>query len=741
MYMNMLEKPQSGAKNYFSLPDKVHDALQTFKNIEKLERKSPEQVPDVLLNLAQGGNTARELKIWDLLDETARLIEVGLLGGPGGNPVSASVSYSLKAHWEQTVLLLWISGLEVCQRYNRLVSLVKMASQLADFADTHGMSGLAADCRLTVVAKLIHKQVMDPESCVRISVEMVRTLVIALELSLPSDTTAPTSPELGVGDLSPTIRQVLTTSTDGQAVTLQGWVRSVRKQKARSFIELHDGSTAAGIQVVVNHSISTASDETSGGNRAGKGDPGTAGLSAEVTTGASLRIDGVLAASPGGKQDRELQADQLVVLGTCPTDTYPLQKKFHSTEFLRSIPHLRPRTRTFNNLMRVRDMATHRFNTFLHEQDFVQVHTPILTSHDCEGGGEVFKVVSNPKSDSTTVAPLSGSPSTTVPAEFFGRPTFTTVSAQLHAEVMTQAFNRVYTFNPTFRAEPSMTSRHLAEFWMLEAEMAFLTDLTPLLDFTERMIKDVVGYVRNHADAELSHLEKWGNPAAASNTSGPPTPSRRKSRTASPSAAVTPPMTTTTAPASRPLALRQVWEALLDRPFARMTYTAAVTELQAHAARHPDAFKFPVVWGRDLQIEHELWLAETLCRGPVFVTDYPAALKAFYMKANNYSTRVGTSALEEGRATVASVDLLVPGPGELMGGSLREHNVDVLEQKIQMVGLPLEDYQWYLDLRRYGSVPHGGFGIGFDRFIQMITGMDSIRDVIPFPRYVGHCQL
>ncbi|RKP38663.1 asparaginyl-tRNA synthetase [Dimargaris cristalligena] len=510
---------------------------------------------------------------------------------------------------------------------------------------------------------------------------------------LPSDTTAPTSPELGVGDLSPTIRQVLTTSTDGQAVTLQGWVRSVRKQKARSFIELHDGSTAAGIQ----------------------GDPGTAGLSAEVTTGASLRIDGVLAASPGGKQDRELQADQLVVLGTCPTDTYPLQKKFHSTEFLRSIPHLRPRTRTFNNLMRVRDMATHRFNTFLHvslffksntsilmvaiEQDFVQVHTPILTSHDCEGGGEVFKVVSNPKSDSTTVAPLSGSPSTTAPAEFFGRPTFTTVSAQLHAEVMTQAFNRVYTFNPTFRAEPSMTSRHLAEFWMLEAEMAFLTDLTPLLDFTERMIKDVVGYVRNHADAELSHLE------------------------------------------NRPLALRQVWEALLDRPFARMTYTAAVTELQAHAARHPDAFKFPVVWGRDLQIEHELWLAETLCRGPVFVTDYPAALKAFYMKANNYSTRVGTSALEEGRATVASVDLLVPGPGELMGGSLREHNVDVLEQKIQMVGLPLEDYQWYLDLRRYGSVPHGGFGIGFDRFIQMITGMDSIRDVIPFPRYVGHCQL
>ncbi|KAJ1645767.1 asparaginyl-tRNA synthetase [Dispira simplex] len=468
----------------------------------------------------------------------------------------------------------------------------------------------------------------------------------------------------------PTIHRVLTTRQVGDSVDVSGWVRSVRRQKTRAFIELCDGSSMEGVQIVLESDI-------------------LARYSTLPTTGTSVRVQGVLARSPGGKQTTEIAANEFTVIGECDPDTYPLQKKYHSIEFLRSIPHLRPRTRTFTGLLRLRDGATRYLDEFFANQGFVRIHTPILTSHDCEGGGEVFKVVNHSQHEAGGIN------------EFFQRPVFTTVSAQLHAEIVAHSLSRVYTFNPTFRAEPSMTYRHLAEFWMLEAEMAFITDVRQLVDLAESMLRHVTRRLLDDYAAEIGHFQRWVSKVSSDNAA---------------------------------VDLEQRWRTFVDRPFARITYTEAVNILQQHVQSHPSAFMFPVEWGKDLQHEHEQFLADHYCQGPVFVTDYPSDIKAFYMKDN--STQPGQPGV-----TSASVDLLVPGPGELLGGSVREHRFDALMTKLQRYHLNPKEYEWYTDLRRYGSVPHGGFGLGFDRYIQMLTGIKSIRDVIPFARYAGHCHL
>ncbi|KAJ1968989.1 asparaginyl-tRNA synthetase [Dispira parvispora] len=494
--------------------------------------------------------------------------------------------------------------------------------------------------------------------------------------TLASDRTA-TKPVNATPDRSlpvslpvPTIRRVLASRQVGDSVDVSGWVRSVRRQKARAFIELCDGSSLEGIQIVLESNILTQ-------------------CSTLPTTGTSVRVQGILARSPGGKQTTEIVANEFTIIGECDPDSYPLQKKYHSIEFLRSVPHLRPRTRTFTGLLRLRDGATRYLDEFFANQDFVRIHTPILTSHDCEGGGEVFKVVNHSQHQAGENK------------EFFQRPVFTTVSAQLHAEIMAHSLSRVYTFNPTFRAEPSMTYRHLAEFWMLEAEMAFITDVHQLVDLAESMLRHVTRQILDDYASELVHFQRWVSKVSSNDA---------------------------------PVDLEQRWRTFVDQPFARMTYTEAVEILQQHVQSHPGAFTFPVEWGKDLQHEHEQFLADHYCQGPVFVTDYPSGIKAFYMQDN-------PTQQEQPGTTSASVDLLVPGPGELLGGSLREHRFDALMAKLQKYHLDPKEYEWYTDLRRYGSVPHGGFGLGFDRYIQMLTGIKSIRDIIPFARYSGHCHL
>ncbi|KAJ1976318.1 asparaginyl-tRNA synthetase [Dimargaris verticillata] len=473
--------------------------------------------------------------------------------------------------------------------------------------------------------------------------------------------------------LPPTIDQILCATPTGATVQVRGWVRSVRKQKSRAFIHLFDGSNLAGVQVLLEDSSLVQN--------------------LAITTGASVEVTGQLVNSPGKEQAKEIHGQAVCTIGTCNADSYPLQKKHHSVEFLRTIVHLRPRTKTFNALMRIRNHAANGLQRYLQDQAFVQVHTPIFTTHDCEGGGEVFRVTSN----STLTAPTGHDKggSDTNKAEFFDQPVYTTVSGQLHAEVMASAFTRVYTFNPTFRAEPSLTYRHLAEFWMLETELAFIDSLEPLLSLAESMLRSTTKTLLDTLTPELDHFAQW----------------------------------VVSKKATVPLADR--WRALTDQPFARISYSDAIAVLQAYETKHPKTFEVPAVWGQDLRHEHERFLCEQYFKGPVFVLDFPAAIKAFYMKPNPPSS----SGL-----TAASVDLLVPGSGELMGGSLREHDPLCLEQRLVQAGLSPVDYSWYMDLRRFGPAPHGGFGLGFDRYVQAITGLESIRDVMPFARYYGHCQ-
>lgn len=440
----------------------------------------------------------------------------------------------------------------------------------------------------------------------------------------------------------------------GQEVMVKGWVKTVRSQKTFTFVELNDGSSLSNLQVVIDQSYA-----------------GYIALTERLTTGSALEVVGKIVESPGKGQALELHATKVTIVGECPADGYPLQKKRHTFEYLRTIAHLRPRTNTLGAVARVRSRlaaATHRF---FQEKGFVYLTAPIITGSDCEGAGEMFRV--------TTLDPEAKQEKK---EDFFGRPTFLTVSGQMEAEIYSSAMGDVYTFGPTFRAENSNTSRHLAEFWMVEPEMAFC-DLAEDMDNAEAYIQYVIRDLLENAPDDLAFFNKFIDKE-----------------------------------------LMNKLEQTVNEPFERMTYTYAVRVLE----RSKKKFEHPISWGSDLQTEHERYIAEEYVGRPVFVTDYPKEIKAFYMRDN-----------DDGK-TVAAMDLLVPRIGELIGGSQREERLEHLQRKLASAGLSQKDYWWYLELRKFGSVPHAGYGVGFERLVQFATGMENIRDVIPFPRYPGHAE-
>ncbi|MES2345311.1 MAG: asparagine--tRNA ligase [Chlamydiota bacterium] len=451
------------------------------------------------------------------------------------------------------------------------------------------------------------------------------------------------------------IKQIKT-SDIGQEITVCGWVRTVRDQKTFLFIEINDGSTLSNLQVIADENLKNEL----------------------LTTGASVKIRGTLVESPGHKQKWELKAISIEVLGACPSDDYPLQKKRHSFEFLRTIAHLRPRTNTQGAVLRVRNALAFATHKFFQEKGFLYVQTPIITTSDAEGGGEQFLTTT------LNLEKLPKLPSGAIDfsEDFFGKPAYLTVSGQLNGETLASALSDIYTFGPTFRAENSNTSRHLAEFWMIEPEMAF-ADLKDNMACAESYLKYLIHFVLEHCAEDLEFFDAF------------------------------------------------IEKGLIERlkhvessPFAHLTYTDAIDIL----LKAPRSFEFPVSWGCDLQSEHERYLAEEYCKKPVILTDYPAKIKAFYMRAN-----------EDGK-TVAAMDVLVPKIGEIIGGSQREERFDLLEKKIIEHHLKPEDYAWYLELRKYGTVPHAGFGAGFERLVLFTTGMENIRDVIPFPRYPKNAE-
>ncbi len=440
----------------------------------------------------------------------------------------------------------------------------------------------------------------------------------------------------------------------GRPVAISGWLRTRRDSGGLSFLEVNDGSCLASLQVIADTTLANYDGEIR-----------------KLATGAALRIQGQLVASPASGQAVEVQASAITVLGPADPATYPLQKKRHSFEFLRSITHLRSRTNALGAVARVRSALSFAVHRFFHEQGFLQVHTPVITTSDCEGAGEMFTV--------TALEPAALQGTEPFGADFFGRRAGLTVSGQLQAEIFALSHGRVYTFGPTFRAENSNTSRHLAEFWMVEPEMAFC-DLAGDMQVAEGFIRFLVETALEECSEDLELFDRF---------------------------------------VSKGLIDRLVQ--VRDQPFVRLTYTEAVAELE----RSGRDFAFPVRWGLDLQAEHERFLAEEAARAPVIVTNYPIGIKPFYMRVD-----------DDGR-TVAAMDILVAGIGELVGGSQREERLEVLTTRMTAAGLDLEQYSWYLDLRRYGSAPHAGFGLGFERLVQFVTGMQNIRDVIPFPRTPG----
>ena len=443
-------------------------------------------------------------------------------------------------------------------------------------------------------------------------------------------------------------------------ITVGGWVRSIRDSKAFGFIVVNDGTFFEPLQVVYHNTMDNF-DEIS-----------------RLNVGAAIIVTGTLVATPQAKQPFEIQAKEITVEGASAPD-YPLQKKRHSFEYLRTIAHLRPRTNTFQAVFRVRSLTAYALHKFFQERGFVYVHTPIITGSDCEGAGEMFRVTtldmqSIPKDDSGKVD---------YSQDFFGKETSLTVSGQLNGETYAQAFRNIYTFGPTFRAENSNTTRHAAEFWMIEPEMAF-ADLDDDMMLAEAMLKYVISYVLEQAPEEINFFNSFVDKG-----------------------------------------LLERLNNVVSSEFARVTYTEAVEILE----KNNDKFEYKVSWGTDLQTEHERYLTEEIYKRPVFVTDYPKEIKAFYMKQN-----------DDGK-TVAAVDCLVPGIGEIIGGSQREDDYDKLLARMKEMDLKEEDYEFYLDLRKYGSTRHSGFGLGFERCIMYLTGMGNIRDVVPFPRTVNNCEL
>ena len=446
----------------------------------------------------------------------------------------------------------------------------------------------------------------------------------------------------------------------GQTVQVGGWLRSVRDSKSFGFLVLHDGSCFQTLQVVYHDTMDNFADIS------------------KLNVGASVIVSGTLVATPEAKQPFEIQADTVTVEGTSSPD-YPLQKKRHSMEYLRTISHLRPRTNTFQAVFRVRSLIAFAIHKFFQERDFVYVHTPLITGSDCEGAGEMFQVTTMDLNN----VPKNADGSIDYTQDFFGKPTNLTVSGQLNGETYAMAFRNIYTFGPTFRAENSNTTRHAAEFWMIEPEMAF-ADLNDNMQVAEDMLKYVIRYVLENAPEEMNFFNQFVDKG-----------------------------------------LLDRLNHVLNSEFGHVTYTEAVKMLE----EHNDEFDYKVFWGCDLQTEHERYLTEKLFKRPVFVTDYPQEIKAFYMKQN-----------PEGK-TVAAMDCLVPGIGEIIGGSQREDDYDKLTARMKDLNLKEEDYSFYLDLRKYGSVRHSGFGLGFERCVMYLTGMGNIRDVIPFPRTVGNCEL
>lgn len=452
-----------------------------------------------------------------------------------------------------------------------------------------------------------------------------------------------------------TIRDIVAHGQPGETCTVRGWVRTKRVAKQFTFLNVNDGSSMGGLQIVIDSSL-----------------PDYEAVIKPLGTGASVAVEGMLAESPGKGQRVELKANTITLYGTADAETYPLQKKRHSFEFLRELGHLRGRTNTLGAVFRVRNACAQAIHQFFQEQGFLWVHTPIITASDCEGAGEMFAVTNL----NLAQPPQTADQTVDFGQDFFGKPAYLTVSGQLEAEIMASAFTNVYTFGPTFRAENSNTSRHLAEFWMVEPEMAFC-DLVGNMDWAEAFLKFIFRYVLEHCPEDMEFFNQRIDDSVLATADN-----------------------------------------IINTTFERITYTDAVKLLE----QTDRTFEFPVEWGIDLQSEHERYLAEEMFKKPVIVTDYPTAIKAFYMRLN------------DGGNTVAAMDVLAPKVGELIGGSQREERLDVLERRIQEAGLPLEDYWWYLDLRRYGTVPHAGFGLGFERLVQFMTGMGNIRDVIPFPR-------
>lgn len=452
------------------------------------------------------------------------------------------------------------------------------------------------------------------------------------------------------------IKDALTNVQAGEEVTLGGWVRTVRHSKGGfSFINLNDGSCMASIQVVAPGELPNYADQV-----------------AHLTTGSSLAVTGKLVASQGKGQSVELQASSIEVLGTADAEKYPIQPKAHSMEFLRTVAHLRPRTNTFGAVARVRNAISFAIHEFFQQRGFVYINTPIITASDCEGAGQLFRVTTldHGQLPRTPEGQIDWS------QDFFGKGTYLTVSGQLEGEAYATALGRIYTFGPTFRAENSNTPRHLAEFWMVEPEMAFC-DLADNADLAEAFLKHIFKAV----------LERCGQDLAFFN--------ERIDKT-----------------------VIDTLTHIADSDFVRLSYTEAI-ELLEKADRK---WEFPVRWGIDLQTEHERYLSEQVFKKPVILMNYPATIKPFYMRLN-----------DDGR-TVTAMDVLVPKIGEIIGGAQREERLDVLEGRMAQQGMKVEDYWWYLDLRRYGSVPHAGFGLGLERTVQFVTGMANIRDVIPFPR-------
>lgn len=446
----------------------------------------------------------------------------------------------------------------------------------------------------------------------------------------------------------------------GKEIEIAGWIKNSRFNNNIGFIELNDGTTFKNIQVVVESTLSNFLEIS------------------KLFLSSAIIVKGKVVESQGTKQNIELKANEIIIEGES-SEKYPLQKKRHTFEFLRTIQHLRPRTNTFNAVFRVRSILSYAIHKFFYEKGFVYTHTPIITSSDAEGAGEMFKVTTLDLNN----IPKKENGEVDFSDDFFAKPTNLTVSGQLQGEAFAHAYRNIYTFGPTFRAENSNTTRHASEFWMMEPEIAF-ADLNDVINLSEEMVKYIINFVLENAPDEMNFFNSFIDNG-----------------------------------------LLERLNSVVNSEFKIMTYTEAIEILK----NSKEKFKYPVEWGVDLKTEHERYICEKIVKGPVFLIDYPKDIKAFYMRLN------------DDNKTVAAMDMLVPGIGELIGGSQREERIDILESKLKENGMSIDEYSWYLDLRRYGGTKHGGFGLGFERMLMYITGMQNIRDVLPFPRTVGLCEL